>query len=89
VTRTVGYRYVTPGVLYLAQDGAYYSLYLQKQPGAAEIPVQVRIVPPPDYQVRSIDVNGQSVDGNQATVRLDADVLLTATLVKGQAKTGR
>lgn len=79
-TKTLAYRYYSPGVLYSSASGAVYALYVQKQPGAIAMPVTVRVQPPAGYVVRSLTANGQAGAGNEIRVRLDQDVLILAKL---------
>ena len=79
-TVRLSYLYYSPGVLYASLDGAHYALYLQKQPGAVDVPVSVRVQPPPGYAVRFLSANGRSTGTNEIAVSLNQDVLITATL---------
>jgi hypothetical protein len=79
-SKTIAYQYYTPGVLSFSARGAEYSLFIQKQPGAAGARTVLAIDPPPGYAVKSINVNGRTQPAGEIAVTLDEDVLITAAL---------
>jgi hypothetical protein len=76
--KALQFEYVTPTVVEVGPDYWEYRLLLQKQPGAAPMPLQLDVSLPKGAQLRSLDVNGEE---REPALKLNLDLRQDAELV--------
>ena len=79
-SRALGFRYTLPaGIVERADDGLTYTLVIQKQPGAGQMPVSVEVTIPQGHALDGASPAPSEVDGG--TARFDLDLNSDVTLV--------
>lgn len=73
-TKTISFTYLVPAVLDTSQNPFTYRLLIQKQPGTAAIPLQIRVKPPHWAKEVSLELDGTPVESPQRQVNTDLTV---------------